>query len=317
MSRLNELRLIARVAQMYYTEGQRQANIASHLCISQASVSRMLKKAQSENIVRTTVASPPGTYTELETALRKAYDLSEVIVVECSENREGPIMARIGEAAAHVIETTLQPDEIIGVSSWSETILKMVENIHPMKTGKAKYVVQTLGGMGDPAVQIHATQLTSQLAKLTGGKPMLLNAPGLAQSREAKLVLMGDSYIRETVELFEKVTLGIVGIGALEPSNMLARSGNVFTSRELRGIEAVGAVGDISLRFFDKDGGPVKTPLDERVIGVSLEELTQVKRVIGLAGGHSKIAAISGALRSNVIDLFITDKFTAAHLLEQ
>ncbi len=315
MSRLNELRMIARVAQMYHVENQRQADIAKHLRISQATVSRMLKRAQEEEIVRTTVVAPTGTYAELEAGLRNKYGLSEAIVVECSEDRDGAIMARIGEAAAHFVEATLQPDEVIGVSSWSETILKMVENIHPMKSGKAKYVVQTLGGMGDPTVQIHANQLTTRLAKLTGAEARLLSAPGVAQSREAKLVLLADTYVRETMELFEKVTLAIVGIGAIEPSGMLARSGNVFATRELAAVKETGGVGDFSLRFFDADGNPVKTPLDERVIGMTQEELSRTDRVIALAGGKSKTRAIHGALKTGVIDLLVTDKFTAGRLI--
>ncbi|MBU2961036.1 sugar-binding transcriptional regulator [Citreicella sp. C3M06] len=315
MSRLNELRMIARVAQMYYVEKQRQADIAKHLRMSQATVSRMLKKAQEEQIVRTTVVAPSGTYAELEAGLREHFGLSEAIVVECSEDRDGAIMARIGEAAAHFLEATLQPDEIIGVSSWSETILRMVDNIHPMKSGKAKYVVQTLGGMGDPAVQTHANQLTTRLARLTGAEAHLLSAPGVAQSREAKLVLLGDPYVRETMDLFSKITLAIVGIGAIEPSSMLARSGNVFSSRELSDVTDAGGVGDISLRFFDSSGDPVRTPLDERVIGMTLEELSNVERVIGLAGGQSKTEAIRGALQAGVLDLLVTDKFTSARLL--
>ncbi len=315
MSRLNELRMIARVAQMYYVENQRQADIANHLRMSQATVSRMLKRAQAEEIVRTTVISPLGTYSELEAGLRQTYGLTEAIVVECSEDRDGAIMARIGEAAAHFIEATLQPDEVIGVSSWSETILKMVENIHPMKSGKAKRVVQTMGGMGDPTVQIHANQLTTRLAKLTGAEAHLLSAPGVAQSREAKLVLLSDTFVRQTMELFSKITLAIVGIGAMEPSSMLARSGNVFTSRELAEVKEAGGVGDISLRFFDADGAPVKTPMDDRVIGMSLEDHSKIDRVIALAGGQSKTAAIKGALRTGVIDLLVTDKFTAERLL--
>lgn len=315
MSRLNELRMIARVAQMYHVEGQRQADIAGHLRISQATVSRMLKKAQEEEIVRTTVVAPSGTYAELEAGLRTGFGLTEAIVVECTEDRDGAIMARIGEAAAHFLEATLQADEIIGVSSWSETILRMVDNIHPMKSGRAKYVVQMLGGMGNPAVQIHANQLITRLAKLTGAEPQLLSAPGVAQSREAKLVLLGDPYLRETMDLFGKITLGIVGIGAIEPSGMLSRSGNVFTSRELEEVREAGGTGDMSLRFFDENGRPVKTPLDDRVIGITLEELGRIDRVIALAGGHSKTEAIRGALRTGVIDILIADRFTAARLL--
>jgi len=315
MSRLNELRMIARVAQMYYVENQRQADIAQHLRVSQAKVSRMLKRAHDEEIVRTTVVAPSGTYADLEADLRRVFGIAEAIVVECSEDREGAIMARIGEAAAHFLEATLQPDEIIGVSSWSETILKMVDNIHPMKAGKAKHVVQTLGGMGDPAVQTHANQLTTRLAKLTGGDAHLLSAPGVAQSREAKLVLIGDPYLRETMDLFGQITLAIVGIGAMEPSGMLARSGNVFTSRELAAVAEAGGVGDIGLRFFDAEGRPVRTPLDERVIGMTLDELSGIDRVIALAGGQSKTPAIRGALRTGAIDLLVTDRFTAERLV--
>lgn len=314
MSRLNELRLIARVAQMYHVEGRRQAEIASHLHLSQATVSRMLKRAVAEEIVRTTVVAPSGTYADLERALRTDFGLSEAIVVECAEDRDGAIMARIGEAAAHFLEATLQDGEIIGVSSWSETILKMVDNIHPMKSGKARFVVQTLGGMGDPTVQMHANQLTARLARLTGAEARLLSTPGVAASPAARDVLMDDQFVQETMALFQRITLAIVGIGAMQPSNMLARSGNVFSSRELAEIEEAGGVGDISLRFFNTEGALVKTPLDERVIGMSLEEHAHVDRIIALAGGRSKTRAIASALKLGIVDILITDRFTADRL---
>lgn len=315
MARIHELRLIARVAQMYHVENLRQAEIARYLRLSQASVSRILKRAQEEGIVRTTIAAPSGTYGDLEKSLRERFGLLEAIVVECTEDRDGAIMSRIGEAAAHFIEMTLQPDEVVGVSSWSETILKMVDNIHPMKTGKAKYVVQTLGGMGNPSVQTHATQLTTRLAKLIGAEPRLLTSHGIAQSREAKLVMLSDPYVRETMDLFSKITLAIVGIGTIEPSRMLAGSGNVFSTGELSDLKEARAIGDISLRFFDKEGRTVKTPLDNRVIGMNMEELAKVDRVIGLAGGQAKTEAIIGALKSGVMSVLITDKFTAARIL--
>ncbi|MEK1892437.1 MAG: sugar-binding transcriptional regulator [Rhizobium sp.] len=316
MSRLNELRLISRVAQMYHIEGRRQAEIAQHLRLSQATVSRMLKRAEAEDIVRTSVIPPAGTYTELEAGLRERYDLPEAVVVECTEDRDGAIMARIGEAAAHLLEVTLAPGEIIGVSSWSQTIFKMVENIHPQKSAQAKYVVQTLGGMGDPSVQTHATQLTTRLARLTGAEPKLLPVQGVTTSREAKLLMQSDPFVRETMDLFGSITLAIVGVGAVEPSELLARSGNIFSSRELADLADAGAVGDISLRFFDKNGKAVRTPLDERVIGIPLEDLARVDRVIALAGGLKKTAAIAGALRLGVIGMLVTDKFTAQRLID-
>ncbi|WP_248449179.1 sugar-binding transcriptional regulator [Sinorhizobium meliloti] len=314
MGRLNELRLIARVAQMYHIEGKRQAEIAEIMHMSQATVSRMLKRAEQEDIVRTTVIPPAGTFADLETALREHYGLTEAIVIDCSEDRDGAIMARIGEAAAHFLEVTLQQDEIVGVSSWSQTILRMVDNIHPLKTAKAKYIVQILGGMGDASVQTHATQLTARLARLTGGEPRLLLVQGITSSREAKLVMLADPVVRETMDLFGRLSLAIVGIGAVEPSELLARSGNIFSRQEMSMLHEAGAVGEISYRFYDKDGKPVETPLNERVIGISLEDLRKTDRVMALAGGESKTQAIAGALKLGVIDVLVTDKFTAARL---
>lgn len=314
MGRINELRLIARVAQMYHVEGKRQSQIADILRLSQATVSRMLKRAEQEEIVRTTVIPPAGTFADLETALRERYSLTEAIVIDCSEDRDGAIMARIGEAAAHFLEVTIQQGEVIGVSSWSQTILRMVDNIHPLKTAKAKYVLQILGGMGDASVQTHATQLTARLARLTGGEPRLLLVQGVTSSREAKLVMLADPVVRGTMDHFGRLTLAIVGIGAVEPSELLARSGNVFSRQELAMLHEAGAVGEISFRFYDRDGKQVVTPLDDRVIGISLEELRKADRVMALAGGASKTEAIAGALKLGIIDVLVTDKFTAARL---
>ncbi len=314
MGRVNELRLIARVAQMYHVEKKRQAEIADVLRLSQATVSRMLKRAEEEDIVRTTVIPPPGTFADLEAGLRQQFGLTEAIVADCTEDRDGAIMARIGEAAAHFLEVTLAQGEIIGVSSWSQTILRMVDNIHPLKAAKARYVVQTLGGMGDPSVQAHATQLTTRLARLTGAEPRLLPVQGVASSREAKLVMLADPFVRETMDLFSRITLAIIGIGAVAPSELLARSGNIFSPQELARLDEEGVVGEMSLRFFDAAGRPVGTPLDDRVIGLTLEGLGKVGRVMALAGGQAKTAAIAGALKAGIIDVLVTDKFTAARL---
>lgn len=316
MSRLDELRFIARIAQRYHVDGHRQSAIAKDLGLSQATVSRMLKRAHDEGIVRISLNAPPGTYPDHECRIRDQYGVNEVLVVDCSEDNDGAVMSRIGEAAAHFLETTLQDDEVIGISSWSQTLLKMIDNVHPMKQGKARQVVQMLGGIGNPNVQKHATHLTTRLAQLTGAQPMILNAPAVAASREAKLVLLGDPYVREAMDLFDRITLAIVGIGAVEPSSMLAESGNIFSEAELKQLAESGAVAEISQRFLNADGETVSTPMNERVIGMDLEALRKVPRVIGLAGGKKKTAAIDAALKSGVIDILITDKFTASRLLQ-
>ena len=76
-----------------------------------------------------------------------------------------------------------------------------------------------------------------------------------------------------------------------------------------------GAVGDICLRFFNADGIPIKTPLNDRVIGMELEQLRNVRRSVGSAGGEKKLAAIRGAILGGFINVLITDSSTAEKLV--
>ena len=315
MSRTDELRMISRVAQLYYEDKLRQAEISERLHVSQATVSRLLKKAEDEGVVRIAVVAPRGTYPQVERALRERYGLTEAIVAECFEDREEAILSAIGAAAAHYFETTMREGDVIGISSWSSSLLRMVDAIHPMKRPRAERVVQILGGLGDPSVQSHATHLTTRLAVLTGAEAQLLPAQGVVSSAAARLVMLGDVYVRAAMDQFRRMTIALVGIGALQPSVMLANSGNAFTNEELQDFANRGAVGDISLQFFDRDGRPVRGPLDDRVIGVTLEELKRTPRVIGVAGGERKVEAIRACLKGGLVNVLVTDKFTAEKLL--
>jgi DNA-binding transcriptional regulator LsrR (DeoR family) len=314
MARDHELRLIHRVAQLYHLDRLTQVQISEQLNISQATISRLLKKAEQEGIVRTSVVAPRGTYPDLEAKIRTAFGIREAVVTECYADQEEAILGAIGAAAGHYLETTLNAGEVIGISSWSASLLRMVESIHPTKR-HAESVVQMLGGIGNPAVQSHANQLTTKLADLTGARPLLLPAQGVASSSAARLVMLGDTYVRATMNEFRRVTVALVGIGALQPSVMLANSGNTFTNDELQDLARRGAVGDICLRFFDRKGRAIGGPLDERVIGIPLEELKALPRVVGVAGGERKATAIRGALLGGYIDVLVTDKFTAERLV--
>jgi DNA-binding transcriptional regulator LsrR (DeoR family) len=314
MARLDELRLMAKVARLYYSAGLRQTEITDRLNIHQSTVSRLLRRAEKEGIVRVTLSMPSGLHPELEDALQSAYGLREAIVVD-SIDQEDQIVRDLGAAAAFYLETTLKPTDVVGISSWSAALLAMVESMHPSPRAAGARVVQILGGIGNPGAEVHATQLTRRLANMVSGTATLLPAPGAVGSADARRVMLRDRYVQEATVLFKSVTVALVGIGAVEPSKLLAASGNVFSAQELKSLSDRGAVGDICLRFFDAAGAPVITPLNDRVIAIELQELTRVHRVIGIAGGKRKTAAIRGALQGRWINMLITDRSTAERLV--
>jgi DNA-binding transcriptional regulator LsrR (DeoR family) len=307
---------MTRVARLYYDEGTRQPQIAQRLRLSQPKVSRLLKQAQQEGIVRISVRPPTGTNPELEEALETRYGLHEAEVVDISRDDNEVAVRELGAAAAYHLETTVRSGDVIGVSSWSATLLAMVEAMHPVPGVRDTQVVQILGGGGDPAAEGHATHLVRRMANLLHGVGTFLPAPSSVGSAEARTVLLEDPFVRRAVALFEALDIALVGIGGQEPSGLLASSGNVFSVAELRTVRQAGGVGDIGLRFLRADGQPVASDLDQRVIGIELEQLRRVPRAIAVAGGPGKTAAIRAALLGGWINGLITDRPTAERLLE-
>ncbi|HKJ30280.1 MAG TPA: sugar-binding domain-containing protein, partial [Balneolales bacterium] len=117
-------------------------------------------------------------------------------------------------------------------------------------------------------------------------------------------------------KLFKKLTSAYAGIGALATNPIFTSEESVLSKEMQNEIKESGAVGDIALRFFDKNGDSVHTSLDDHLIGITLEELKKVKHVVGIAGGEKKLTAIRGALKGGLIDVLITDQVTASKLLE-
>ena len=310
-----QLRLMTKVARLYHEHGVLQPEIARRLHISQARVSRLLKQAQVEGIVRTMVVIPEGVRTGLEDELERAYGLREAVVVETFNTSEEGIAYELGVSTAAYLEASLTGGDVVGLSSWSATLLAAVEAMRRTSRVAAERVVQLVGGIGNPSAAGHAARLNQRFADVTGAKPTFLLAPGIAASAEAREALLGDQYVREAMEALDHLTLALVGIGALEPSTLLQSSGNIFSEKELKALGRKGAVGDICLRFFDAEGRPVASDVDRRVIGVTLEQLRNVDRSVGVAGGERKYEAIRGAVVGNWINVLVTDHLTAERLL--
>jgi DNA-binding transcriptional regulator LsrR (DeoR family) len=316
MARVDELRLMVRVARLYHEVGLKQPEIATRLRLSQPKVSRLLKEAQAEGIVRISVRPPGGTNPELEDALQSRYRLADAEIVDTSSDDDAAAVRELGAAAAFHIETTVRSGDVIGVSSWSATLLAMVDAMHPVAGVRDTRVVQILGGGGDPGAEGHATHLVRRLAYLLHGEGTFLPAPSSVGSPEARAVLLADPFVQRAMTLWDQLDIALVGIGGQQPSGLLASSGNVFSEAELQTVRALGGVGDIGQRYLCADGQPVATPLHDRVIGIELEQLRRVPRAIAVAGGPGKTDAIRAALIGGWVNRLITDTFTAARLLD-
>ena len=309
-----EIRLITKVARMYHERGIRQVDIADTLHLSQARVSRLLKRATELGIVRTVVAVAQGVHTDLEEALEQRYGLAEAVIVDV-QGSEHDIAAALGSAGASYLETTLTGGERIGISSWSQTLLAAVDRMHPLRLPGADSVIQLVGGFGAPSAQAAGNRLLSELARLIGATPIFVPAPGLVGTKSIRDSLLNDSAMEAVSAEWNRLTMVLVGIGSLPPSPLLQASGNAVDPAEQDKLLAAGAVGDVCQRYFDADGVLVHSDLDDRVVGIDPDTLRLVRHRVGIAGGQSKHAAIHAALAGGWVNVLLTDTVTAESLL--
>ena len=312
---LKQTRQVLAVARLYHIHHVRQSEIATRLGISQAGVSRLLKQAEDGGIVRTIVLSPEGMFPELEDGLLRKYGLARVAVVETGNN-EDDIPRALGTYAANMLSGALK-GKILGFTSWSVTLRELARLIAVEVDSPVTHVVEMLGDLGSPTLQHEATLATSQFSYALTADPVFLRTPGVARSPNIREMSLTDVYVRRAMEMFDKIDVAMIGVGPADFHGPLEEHDNFFNTEQLAEVRSQGAVGQILQRFIDSEGRPIKTPLDDLVVGVSLDQIRKAGERILIAGGSSKYKPIAAALAGKWIDTLVTDVGVARHLLNR
>ena len=312
---LKQTRQVLAVARLYHIHHVRQSDIAKQLGISQAGVSRLLKLAEDGEIVRTIVLSPEGMFPDLEDGLSRKYGLAKVAVVETGNN-EDDIPRALGTYAANMLSGDFK-GEIVGFTSWSVTLREMARLMPIEVNSPVTHVVEMLGDLGSPALQHEATLATSQLSYALTADPVFLRTPGVARSSSIREMSLTDVYVRRAMEMFDRIDVAMIGVGPADFHGPLEEHDNFFKSEQLAEVRSQGAVGQILQRFIDSEGRPIKTPLDDLVVGVSLDQIRKAGHRMLIAGGSSKYEPIAAALAGKWIDTLVTDVGVAKYLLNR
>jgi DNA-binding transcriptional regulator LsrR (DeoR family) len=309
---LPDLYLLSKVSTLYYERRHTQQEIADRLHISRPMVSRLLSEARQQGIVQITIVPPRGLRVDLESALEERYGLESVQVVPVDPGANADRVRRqIGAAGAAYLARTLQPDETLGMS-WGTTLSAMVEAIVPMASSGVR-VVQMLGGIGPPDTEAYGSALVRRTAQLLHASAVLLPAPGIVATLAVRDSLRKDPHVRTALRELESLTTAFVGLGALA-TNAVLNDGHSLPRATRTELMAAGAIGDIALRFFDARGTPVRTSLDDRILGITVAQLRKVPRVVAVAGGLDKVDAIGAALGAGIVKALVTDQRTAEAL---
>ncbi|MGO0059471.1 sugar-binding transcriptional regulator [Brevibacillus fluminis] len=307
-------REMIRVAKLYYEKGLTQQEIAALENISRPTVSRILDAALQEGIVTFSIQYPIESVDDLEDELKKRFDLMKVFVAPVIIPEPSFILTDVGKLLGDYLHDLVADGDTIGIS-WGNSLTYAAKQLKPVKRKNVR-VVQLNGGVATTAFSTGAMNILDQFAKAFDAQPYALSVPTILDSAEIASALLRDSGIREMVSLGREANIAVFGIGRTSYQSVLNLAG-YFKQDEYDKLLQKGAVGDICSRFYSIDGHVSDEQLNDRTIGLHLDDLRRKKHTIAIACGEDKVPAILGAVRGNYFNTLFTDEVTARELIKQ
>ncbi len=304
---------LAQVASLYYDQNKSQQEIAQELGVSRSAVSRFLTEARERGIVEIIVHYPWRTSPQLEQELLSIFNLKAARVLLRPQKSYEEMLQGLGILASQYLDNLLHDGMIIGIS-WGTALYQMIRAMRPRNLPGIE-VVQVIGATGAEAVPTDGPILAQLLSNRLGGSARYLHAPLIVENEASRDTLLQDRHIRETIARAKQAGIMIVGIGTPKPElYSLLRSGYVDEAEAQR-IRAAGVAGDICAQHYSLTGEWLDIDINHRTVGITLDVLAGIDRVIGIAGGSRKGAAILGALRGHYVNVLITDDRAAQKVL--
>ncbi|HHY63079.1 MAG: sugar-binding transcriptional regulator [Bacillota bacterium] len=312
----SEHELLVRVARMYYEHDLNQQEIAERVGLSRSRISRLLTRAREVGIVQVTIVDEFQEEHGLSRELESMYGLKRVVVCPISESSPKPLRWHLGQAAARLLKEIIRDGDVIGVTGGT-TMLEMARALKPLPIKRENVkIVQLEGALsGKGEALIHGNEIVAKVAAAFDAPPYFLSAPTIVESRELRDALARDPNLRRILEKGRQANIAIFSVGRPSKSCILAQAG-YLSAEDIDVLLSKGAVGDICSRFFTADGSVCDESLNDRTIGLELDELTQKESCILVAGGPKKIPGIAGALRGGFANMLVTDEITARTLVD-
>jgi deoxyribonucleoside regulator len=316
-----DLRLALRAATLYYLDGLTQAEIASRLGVSRPTAGRMVARAKAKGLVRIEVVVPQDLRDDLhadeERELEHRFGLTEAVVaghgIDIGAPGRPAAFASVGRAAAALLMRRLAPNDVLGFT-WGPEQVAVATALTP-GVANCQTVVQLDGAMSTAAYQTGTEFILGRCADVLRANTIRLPAP-LYADPSTVASMRSDSLISRTLEAGRRADIMLFGVGAVSTSTTLFE-GSFLDTRMLDELISLGAVGEIGGRFFDADGTPVDTELQQRAVSVPLEDIRTCEKTILISSGAAKHRATLGALRGKLARLLVCDIDCARWLLAQ
>lgn len=295
---------------LYYEDGLTQSEIADVMGISRATVNSYLAEAREKGIVNISIEGGRLESLSIAQELKRHFGLADCLIIPHDDNAR-PLIDRLGGAGAHALNKILKSGDTLAVA-WGRTVLSVGEQT-VIGALQDMTVVQATGGT-TASFPYTPERCATVLAEAVSARCVNIMAPAMVRSQQTRDVLLDEPLLHEQFAILENANRILFGVSSLRSNSTIHTSG-FFESVSLQQYLAAGAVGVVAGRFIDERGKPVAGPLDERIIGISLDKLRHIHTRIAVAGGFDKVPALLAALRGGFINVLVTDAATGLGIL--
>lgn len=308
----DEDHLIMKVVRLYYEHDLTQAQVAKRMGFSRPKVSRLLAEGKIRGLVKVEIAEPTGDFVPLEISLEDRHGLSEALVVASAEDRPTTDVAA-GMAGGAVLARHCTRATVLGVA-WGRSVRALADTMPP-RAFMCKKIVPLLGGMGRVKGSLHSNQIGTTLAEKLRVECPHLAAPAIARSPQSRAELMEMPGIKEVLAEGAACDVAVVGAGGLLPASTIVEAG-YFGLEEFLNLEGRGVVGEICCHFLDAAGEPCLPGFSERIVGLTLEQLKAIPKVVVIATGAEKAPSLAAVLKGGYVNTLVCDRELAQALLK-
>lgn len=299
-----ELDVMTEIAALYYADDVTQEELSQRFGMSRAKIGRLLKRAREEGIVEIRVRPHPGVAGEIEKEFIRRFGLDRLIVAADHRNQETQRQALASLVAAHL--NRLLRDGMIVAVGMGRNVGAVADGLVSPAVQRAVTFVSAIGGSLRAGEIMNPDHIGRRLAARFGGESETLYAPALVESAAARVILMQNDTVRQTLDRARRADIALIGVGDLSEDSNMVRMG-WFTPQEVTEARLSGTIGDMmGYDFFDIQGQPASQPLQGRIMGLTTPELRRIPNVIAIASESTKAAGILGALRTGVINTLAT-----------
>ena len=143
-----------------------------------------------------------------------------------------------------------------------------------------------------------------------------MTAPIYADTPEARYVLTGQHFFSAMLATILDADAACFAVGNVREESLLIRHG-LPKDVAAGDLAARGAVGELLGNFIDIDGRPIDHPINRQLVGPGLDDLRAMRSLVLASGGLEKTDILTGALRTGLIDVLISDERTMQAVLRR